>query len=99
MPNKNNKKKRSIVIRETEDTSENMYSDKAPTKGDKILSRETRTETEEIDNGWLVIKTTEVRYRSKNGEGTKYYSKTDKAFSDKEPFLKEDDGKELADFF
>lgn len=50
--------------------------------GAKILSTETYIDVEEIENGFLITKRKEIRYKDNTGtnwtsEVTKYYSKTD----------------------
>jgi hypothetical protein len=59
-----------------------------PPKGAIIIEETTRTETEEIENGWLVIKTCDGRYRPKDASEDSYaewFSYSQKWYSKEDP--------------
>lgn len=72
-----------------------------PPKGAEILSKEVDTRTEEIKNGYLITKSTEIRWRekgSKDSWGT-YYREEDKWFSKTDPLKVNINDEALADTF
>lgn len=65
-----------------------------------ITSKEVSVTVEEIENGFLIIKRCDIRYKQKGKDYNDYHDYTEKTFSETNPFkpiIEED--KELADFF
>jgi|GEM_PF-3976884 len=92
MANKN------VTIRET--TKEGNMN--TMPKGAKILGKETTVEVEQIENGFLIIKRTEVKYAYKTGAGderTDYYWETKKMYSKEDPVKINTEQPSLADIF
>jgi hypothetical protein len=46
-----------------------------PPAGAKIISKTVRTETEQIENGWLISKNFDISYEVKGERNYSYYSK------------------------
>lgn len=73
---------------------------KEPPAGATIIRKSVRTETEKIENGWLVTKNFDIKYSvGKDGHDYAYYSK--KWFSETDPvkITVETTDKALADEF
>lgn len=72
-------------------------------KGSKVLSRNTRIEVEEIENGFLISKCYDIKYEYPTGEDkeirTDYLYYTKKWFSKTDPLEIKIDEKSLADSF
>lgn len=68
-------------------------------KGAEIISKTVRTETEEIENGWLISKNYDITYKEKTSEynGYAYFSK--KWYSKTDPLTIKLNDKALADAF
>lgn len=77
--------------------------DKELPAGAKILSKESRITVEEIENGFLITKTTDVRYTLGSGKEThtEYAYLTKKAYSKEDPYEVKVNTKDksLADIF
>lgn len=74
---------------------------KAIPKDAVILSQNTTTDVESIENGYLVTKRTETRYREKGADkyGTEWHTDTVKIFSKTNPVKISSKVKGLADMF
>lgn len=68
-----------------------------PPSGAKIIKKSIRTETEEIENGWLVTKNYDIKYEVKGNTDWTYYS--EKYFSKTNPLKVVVEDKALADQF
>lgn len=78
-------------------SSEENKENKIP-KGATILSEDTITEVEQIENGYLLIKRKETKYSTKEG-GTNWAYQTKKWYSKEDPVSFSIKNKELADMF
>lgn len=56
-----------------------------PPAGSKIVDETVRIETEEIENGWLISKVFDGRYKEKGSDDTQYYYYTKKWYSKTDP--------------
>lgn len=65
-------------------------------KGAKILKKSVRVSVEEIENGFLIVKSYDITYELKERKDYLYFSK--KTFSETNP-LKIEEDKMLADLF
>ena len=66
----------------------------------KIIKKDVQLEVEEIENGFLILKSIDMKY--KDGDSTEYLYKTKKYFSKENPLkinLEEIEEKSLADSF
>jgi hypothetical protein len=71
-------------------------------KGSKILGKDVSTEVEEIENGFIITKRTEIKFSYKtpdNSERTDYSYQTKKWFSKEDPLTINISDKNLADAF
>lgn len=75
--------------------------DNKPPAGAKIIEQEITTETEEIENGWLVTKRYNGRYIPKGSDDKygNYYNYDMKWFSKEDPLTITVNDKELAEAF
>lgn len=74
---------------------------KKPPKGAIIIEKTVRTETEQIENGWLVVKYYDGRYKIKDSEdsyGT-WFNYSQKWYSKEDPLEINLKDKSLADAF
>lgn len=72
-----------------------------PPKGATITEQTVRTETEEIENGWLIVKSWDGRYKLKDSEdnyGT-WFNYSKKWFSKEDPLTITLNDKSLAEAF
>lgn len=79
-------------------SSESEGEEKVPA-GSEILSRSTSVDIEEIENGFIINKRTEVKYMAPKKEYSDYCSYTKKWYSKTNPLTINSDDKELADLF
>lgn len=70
-----------------------------PPAGAKILSKTVRTETEKIENGYIISKSFDIRYKLKGESGSEYAYYTKKWYSKEDPLTITLDDKTLADEF
>lgn len=91
------KTKTSATIR----TSTESQKNEKPPKGATILESNIRTETEQIENGWLVTKSYDGRYTTSkdDSEYGHYFSYSKKWFSEDDPITVTVNDKSLADAF
>lgn len=68
-------------------------------KGATILSKDTRIETEEIENGYLIIRTEDIRWKMKEEDSSEYSYITKKYYSKDDPLTVTTKDKALADLF
>lgn len=87
------------AVRRTSTTTSTMTQEKKKEvpKGAKIISKTVRTETEEIENGFLVSKNYDVSYEVNGNRDYAYYSK--KWYSKEDPLTITLNDKSLADAF
>lgn len=69
-----------------------------PPKGAKILNQTIRTETEEIENGWILSKNYDGRWEDEKGE-SHYFYYHEKYYSEDNPIEVTIKDKSLADKF
>lgn len=67
--------------------------------GAKILKEDCNITVEEIENGFLISKSYDVRYQVKNSEHSEYAYYTKKWYSKDNPLTIESSDKSLADVF
>jgi hypothetical protein len=80
-------------------TSMEQKKDKEVPAGADIVSSNITTETEEIENGWLITKRYDVTYRAKGSEHTDYAYFNKKWFSKTDPLTINITDKSLAEAF
>ncbi len=80
----------------TTSTTETKKHESVP-KGAKIINKTVRTETEEIENGWLISKNFDVTYEEKGERHYAYFSK--KWYSKVDPLTITVNDKSLSDAF
>jgi len=90
-------KKKSVKISTSEEGLESYNS--PPPKGAEIISRSVRVETEQIENGWLISKYYDGRYKTKGDDSTQYFNYCKKWYSEEDPLSIELTDKTLADAF
>lgn len=93
------KLKASLKTSTTIRTSTEEIRKKEVPKGAEILSQEVRTETEEIENGWLITKNYDIRYTMGKDKGTEYAYYNKKWYSKEDPLTITVNDQELADAF
>lgn len=64
-----------------------------------IINKNEDVRVEQIENGFLITKTSDIKYQTKKGGGTEYAYITRKWFSEEDPLTISSDNKELADVF
>lgn len=89
------KKKTSVTTR----TSIEETKKQEVPKGATIISSDITTETEQIENGWLVTKRYEIRYRMKESDSNDYAYYTKKWYSEEDPLTINVTDKSLAEAF
>lgn len=67
--------------------------------GSTILSKSVDVDVEEIENGYLITKRTEVKYQAKGKEYSDYTSCCKKYYTKECPIKTDNKNKELADLF
>lgn len=67
--------------------------------GSQILSTNTTTDVEKIENGYLITKRTETRYKEKGKDYSDWYNETKKWYSKTDPLTINVKNKSLADAF
>lgn len=72
---------------------------KEPPAGANILSKEVRTSVEEIENGFILSRNYDIRYKAKGSTETQYTYYTKKYFSKTNPVTIKVNQKALADDF
>jgi hypothetical protein len=72
--------------------------DKIP-KGATILNTETTVEVEEIENGFIISKRTQIKYQAPGKEYTDWSYNTKKYYSEDNPLSIDTEDKQLADLF
>ncbi len=87
-----------IKVNSVSTTYKNKESVKIP-KGSTIESKEVRVNVEEIENGFLICKTIDIRYTPKGATCSEYKYCTKKYFSKENPIEIETKDKALADMF
>lgn len=90
-------KKVSTSVRISQNTSEKQ--NKPIPKGAMILSKETRIDTEQIENGFIVSKTWDIRWKMKEEDSSEYTYITKKFYSKDDPLTVSTTDKALADLF
>jgi len=84
------------------------YGDRKPPKGAKIISQNVSTTSEPIENGWLVTKSYDGKYKLPTDKessdgcidcGASYFNYSQKWFSKTDPLTVTVNDKELADVF
>lgn len=75
--------------------------DRRPPEGAKIIEQTIRTETEEIENGWLITKSYDGRYQLKDSKDDygNYFNYSKKWYSKEDPLEITVKDKSLADAF
>lgn len=68
-------------------------------KGASILSQNITTDVKEIENGYLITKRTETRYRLNKDSGTDYHYEDRSWYSKEDPLTINTKDKALADAF
>lgn len=94
----NTKSRISTSIRTTTETKKNNI----PPKGATIIEKNVRTETREIENGWIVSKNYDGRYIPKGGKDNdygSYFSYSKEWYSKTNPLTITLNDKGLADAF
>jgi hypothetical protein len=92
------KLKEASKLRSTSTTVTDKVKEKRePPAGAKIISKTVRTETEEIENGWLISKNFDISYEYKGEKEWAYYSK--KWYSKTDPLTIKLNDEALADEF
>jgi hypothetical protein len=81
----------------TIDKDDNKQKKEIPA-GATILNTNEDVRVEKIENGFLITKTSDIKYSVKNGS-TEYAYITKKWFSEEDPLTISSDNKELADVF
>lgn len=72
---------------------------KAIPKGAKIVSTDTTVDVEEIENGYLITKRTETRYKMTDKDYPDWHSETKKYYSKEDPLTITTKDAALADAF
>lgn len=67
--------------------------------GAAILSSNITTDVEQIENGYLITKRTETKYKEKGKEYSDWHNETKKWYSEEDPLTIKTDDKALADAF
>jgi len=82
-------------------TSIREEKNKRPPKGSIIIEQTIRTETEEIENGWLIVKSWDGRYKTKDSEDDygSWFNYSKKWFSKDDPLTVTLNDKALSDAF
>lgn len=80
-------------------TSTEKQQQKSVPKDAKIISKTIRTETEEIENGFIISKNYDVTYKEKGSEGSSYAYFSKKWYSKEDPLTITLNDKALADAF
>jgi hypothetical protein len=85
----------------TTSTSVNQEKDNRPPAGAKIVEKSVRTETEEIENGYLTTKSYSGRYITKGSSDTygNYYNYSKKWYTKEDPLTITINDKSLAEAF
>jgi len=69
-----------------------------PPKGAIIIEKNITTSTEEIENGFIITKSVDGRYKMKEGGPSEWFNYSKKTYSEEDPFILKSD-KSLADDF
>lgn len=92
------KEAKGLAVRSTSTTmTTRVKENKSIPKGAKIIDKTVRTETEEIENGYLISKNFDITYEKDGNRGYSYYTK--KWFSKTDPLEIKLTDKSLADEF
>lgn len=85
----------------TTTTSIREEKENKPPEGAKIIEQTVRTETEQIENGWLIIKSWDGRYKNKDDEDKygNWFNYSKKWFSKEDPLTITLNDQSLADAF
>lgn len=67
--------------------------------GATILSTNVTTDVEEIENGYLITKRSETKYKAKGNDYSDWHYETKKWYSEDDPLTITTDDKSLADAF
>lgn len=88
-------------VTSTTTTSIKQEKERRPPKGAEIIEQTERTEVEQIENGFLLVKTTSGRYKEKDSKDSygNYFDYSQKWFSEDNPIQVTLKNKELADAF
>jgi hypothetical protein len=68
-------------------------------EGAKVVSTSVRVEVEEIENGFLITKNIETKYKKKGAEYHDWHNETRKYYSEDDPLSIDTEDKALADLF
>lgn len=80
-------------------TTTEVQRDQKPPKGAIIIDNTVSTSTEEIENGWLVTKSFDGRYKMKQDGDSTWFNYTKKWYSETDPVTISVNDKALADAF
>lgn len=89
------KLRKSVNTRVSIDNNDNRM----PPKGAIILEKNTSTSTEEIENGFLITKSVDGRYKTKKDGDSNWFNYSKKWYSKTDPLTIDIDDKSLADAF
>lgn len=80
-------------------TMGNDDGDSKPPEGSTITQKSVSTSTEEIENGYLITKSVDGRYKTKGSTDSNYFHYNQKWYSKTDPLTIKVDDKSLADAF
>jgi hypothetical protein len=85
----------------TTTTSIKEEKEKKPPKGATIIEQTVRMETEKIENGWLIVKSWDGRYKTKDSNDSygNWFNYSKKWYSKEDPLTVTLNDKSLADAF